>query len=761
MLKSPIRIVAYALMVALCAIAHPALAQVAPRMTIDSIPPGANVIVDGALQGQSGPNFKVRITKGSHKLRLELDGHKPLEQTINVSTAQKLTFQLEKGQSSLDIKFPATNDAAKGGEVFVDGVPSGTVPVLVNLPPGRHLVEVRKPGQKAYTETIEVKAAETRAVWVTMQADQRVGSLLIAADVTADVLVDGQPRGQAPIVVDNLNEGEHLVEVRRAEPGAPPWRQTVRVAGNQQTKVFAQTTPPPPAAGSIMIVSNVLDVEVFIDGAPKGSAGVPINVPPGQHSVMVQSKGHKPVLKVVDVEPGKPRVERIDLEGDNATKRIGVVRVIMSNPVDGAQYFINGRKIDESAALSDQGVEVASGNVIVVVKKEGFGQVKREIQVGPGATETVTIELRNVGKIYFATEPRGAYVMLDRVLIGQTPLTRENVSAGQHTYELSKQGFEPIGDTITVIAGDTANVSAIMRPPAPKPVDKLALQKGLSSFSAIVHDAGHFTGDIAAGYPYFASLRLTVGALKAKIEPVGIIGLDVGAEFRTNLYSDTNVGANLRFQFLQKGPFALGVQTYLGGGGGPRGRNTFTWELGLPITLIAGDLVKLTARPYLQVYTDRYCPDTETLNNLAKNDLASLVSLGDPIKGAEHTGDRCVGRSYNTTGYMNPIYAATGYDPLTGGLTSKPSYIDVNTGKVVNQDYLVDGNGVLDRFVGARLVLQAIAEVSLTPNASMFFIFEGAPPGQKVRQLYTDKFNRFYPIEDIGVYGRIGFTLKY
>ena len=171
--KSPIRILAYALLVALCAIAHPALAQVAPRMTIDSIPPGANVYIDGALQGQSGPNFKVRISKGQHKLVLELDGHKRFEQQINVSVAQKLTYPLEKAPARLDIKFPATNDGAKGGEVFVDGAPAGVVPVLVDLPPGRHLVEIRKPGQKAYTETVEIKAAETRPVWVTMQADQR------------------------------------------------------------------------------------------------------------------------------------------------------------------------------------------------------------------------------------------------------------------------------------------------------------------------------------------------------------------------------------------------------------------------------------------------------------------------------------------------------------------------------------------------------------------------------------------------------------
>ena len=89
------------------------------------------------------------------------------------------------------------------------------------------------------------------------------------------------------------------------------------------------------------------------------------------------------------------------------------------------------------------------------------------------------------------------------------------------------------------------------------------------------------------------------------------------------------------------------------------------------------------------------------------------------------------------------------------GKTNSPTY------RATDVNYQVDGTGVLERFTGARFLLQAIAEVALSPVASMFFIFEGAPPGQKVRQLFTDKFNRFYPIEDIGIYGRLGFTLKY
>ena len=216
----PFRILAVALLMALAAIASPAQAQqVAPRITINSVPPGANVFVDGAPQGQAGPAFKVRINKGQHKIRLELEGYKPVEQTVNITTAVPLSFTLERAPARLDIKFPATNDGARGAEIFIDGQPvSGAVPLMIDLPSGRHLVEVKKPGFKIYTETVEVKAGETRPVWVMMSQDVRAGSLLVAADApNADVMIDGQPRGHrdgAPSTA-RFTAAEHGIALER------------------------------------------------------------------------------------------------------------------------------------------------------------------------------------------------------------------------------------------------------------------------------------------------------------------------------------------------------------------------------------------------------------------------------------------------------------------------------------------------------------------------------------------------------------------
>lgn len=753
------RFLALFLMLALCGSA-PAWAQTPPRITIESTPPGAIVYVDGAVQGQTGPNFKVRINKGQHRIRLELEGHKPIEQVVVITAAQKLAFNMEKAPGRLDVKFPTTNDIARGAEIYVDGQMAGQVPLMIDVPAGRHLVEIKKPGAKVYTENVELKAGETKPIWVQMVAEARNGTLLVAADANdADVFIDGQPRGKAPAMVE-LGEGEHIVEVRRNEAGAPTWRQTVRVSANQQVKLQAQTLPPPPAPGSLIVLSQAQEAEVVIDGTTKGKVGQPISLAAGQHSVSVTAKGYSTVTRVVIIEAGKPLIEKVDLVGSAESRGVGFVRIIMLTPMPAAQYFLNGRLIDESAALSDQGVEVAAGHVVVAVQKDGFGAVKREVNLRPGTTEVVEFELRNVGKLFIASQPPGALVLMDKNLIGQTPLTRENVPTGEHVIEITKDKFEPVTQKVLLKAGDQENVSVILRPLPPPQIDKVALQKNLSSFSAVTIPLGHFTADVGAGYAYFLTGRMNVGVIKkGNLPGVREIGLDVGAELRTTFYH-FEVGGSLRFQAMRIDPFAIGLRTYFGGGGGPRHRNSFQWELGLPITVLAGSMVKLTAEPYVQVYSDQNCPNVGDIRNIYQRDgAAGIEALGDYLKAAEHTGDRCVGRVGDAgippggTVPNNPIYDAIGYIP--GQATLGPVKYDRT-----NAAYQIGGTGILERFNGTRAMLRATVELALSPSMNVWLMVEGAPL-QGDRQMFTDKFNRIFPINEIPIYGRLGLSLKF
>lgn len=147
-----------------------------PRVQIETMPSGANVYVDdrsSGIQCQSGPSCKLRLKKGPHKLILELDGYRSQEQTIAVTGTQRFNFKLLSSPASLDVRTPATNPAAQGGELFVDGKLKGVVPTHLDVSEGKHLIEVRRSGFEPYTEQIEVKAGEQRPIYVSLTSVPR------------------------------------------------------------------------------------------------------------------------------------------------------------------------------------------------------------------------------------------------------------------------------------------------------------------------------------------------------------------------------------------------------------------------------------------------------------------------------------------------------------------------------------------------------------------------------------------------------------
>src|SRR5262249_32600913 len=142
----------------------------------------------------------------------------------------------------------------------------------------------------------------------------------------------------------------------------------------------------------------------------------------------------------------------------------------------------------------------------------------------------------------------------------------------------------------------------------------------------------------------------------------------------------------LKFQFVKLGPIAIGVDTSIGGGGGPTHRNDFTWELGIPVSLVLGDIIHFTAHPYMQLYSDRNCP---TVDDVAKdrNDEGEPTCKAWDVAGGQPRKLQ--------TGFQNP-----GQDPR-------------------------------NRFTSARLMLQAVLEISLGEHVSLFLILEGDPIGER------------------------------
>jgi hypothetical protein len=599
-------------MVVIC-VAGGASAQLRPRppltghkmrIAIDSQPQQAAIYIDSKDYGIEGYTpATVKLPKGLYTIILEAPGFKPLQRQIQVTRsgpAPLFTLERLSRPATLDIR-SVSNDSASGGQLLIDGAPSGTVPARVELSAGQHLVEVKKAGFQGYRETANVVEGETRTMVIELTAEAKKGSILVTADVAgADIYVDGSRRDATPALIGDLLEGEHTIEVRK-DP-LPPFKTVVRVEGNKQTKVDARIQAQVPQVGSFRVVSSTPGAEVLIDGEAKGPANAEIaNLKPGKHFVEVRAKGFQPQSAAQEVASGETRLWQVDLQP--VLEKSQNARLRLVTPVPDAEVFIDGASVGHAPVDRN---DLQAGKHYVVVRARGYAEWKREVNLEAGSTTPLTADLSASGTVKVISNVPAADVFLDGQKVGVTPITLPNLPAGDHFIEVKKLGYQEGAKLAFHLDGGQEKLlpaDLVELRHGLAPAEQQKVYRGMTSFSAVTVEPNKFTADIYGGFYPFGGLRLTVGAFRK-----GYFGIDAGVEGRTIGYLTEGL-AHVKFEAFRGGPVAFGADIAIGGGGGPGGHNDFVFEAGVLFTLLFGDLVRFTSHPYMQVYTDRLCPD--------------------------------------------------------------------------------------------------------------------------------------------------------
>lgn len=682
------------------------------KVRIDSAPPGATIYLDDKKYGPVGTTpLETRLQKGTWTVILEKEGYKPASSSMRVRRTRRLqeTFlPLEKLPNPPKIEITAVADQkVAGAQVWVDGQLQGTAPLLLKVSEGRHLVELKKEGVEPFQQWVDVKEGEKATLNPVFKAVPQVrkGSILIQADVQgAEIYIDGKlHKDVTPAIITGVIEGPHVIEVRK--PPAMPWKQTIQVVDGQTVKVSAElkATMKDPG-GSIRVLSNVQGAQVLLDGTPLGPAPIDIkDVTPGEHVVEVKAEGHMPREERVTVAAGSGTVLKLDLQPVASTQS-GTLKVV--SPVPEAAVIIDGARLGNAP----QQHEMPAGEHFVVVTKPGFRDFEQKVVIQAGQEMTVTAVLQEVGSIRVLSTPSGAEVWMDGVAIGTTPFNSEAVEVGPHVIKITLQGFYDFQKELNIAGGQRAIVNSTLEeiPTGPSKQDLAREQRSLSSFGARTLPLGRSTIDIAGGYPYYLNGQVTVGFGRP-----GNVGLDAGAVVRTFL-SRTEFGAKLRFNLYDKKPLSAGFFTGIYGGGSlldDSQRNTFTLNLGAAASLTAFGMVTVTGRAYLNIWSDRHCPD-------------GMTAGADPI-------DVCPG----------------GPD-LTPDQELRLAELDI------------DRATLGEREGGVRAMLSGALEIAAWQNWSAWAVFEIAP-FQNERAAFTNMFNGPMLAEDIGSYLNLGATYKF
>jgi hypothetical protein len=343
---------------------------------------GGEVLIDGVPRGTIPNTFE--LAAGRHQIEVRKAGHKSFTDWVDLQEGERRTRDISLERAEAPTGTLLVNSDA-GGEVYVDGQRKDVAPAIISgLPAGDHVVEVKKEGFPPWRQTVNVPAGQQVKVAANFGAMTTSSLRIISNEPDVEVFVDGEQKGKAPVTIQGIKPGEHIVGGRKAR--FKPIEQTVRVASGENAIVSfrMEVAPPDRPRAALKIQSAVPNAEVFVDGSSLGRAPIDRNdLDPGKHYVVVHKDGFTDFKREIVLIENQVMTLVADLSATGSLR-------ILSSP-EGAEVKIDGELIGKTPVQRDA---VPSGDHIVEFKMKGFFDHKETMKIEGGREKVFSVDLK-------------------------------------------------------------------------------------------------------------------------------------------------------------------------------------------------------------------------------------------------------------------------------------------------------------------------------------------------------------------------------
>jgi formylglycine-generating enzyme required for sulfatase activity len=201
-------------------------------VNFSSTPPGADILVDGALVGTTP--MQAEIIQGRRDVTLKLAGHKAWQDDFDVIAGEGFDVTGVELEPADGLVFIRTQPS--GASVTANGEFQGLTPLEIALPPGQnHQVTFFHNGYQSITRNVRTQADQEQEITLTLEP-VLANVEVIAEPADAQLFVNGELRGQVNQTYE-LMAASQQVEIRRE--GYVPYMTefTARPGMGQQIRV--------------------------------------------------------------------------------------------------------------------------------------------------------------------------------------------------------------------------------------------------------------------------------------------------------------------------------------------------------------------------------------------------------------------------------------------------------------------------------------------------------------------------------------------
>ena len=358
------------------------------------------------------------------------------------------------------------------GELNIDTVPAGaqvtldgkavdgvTPSTLKELAAGQHTVSVNMPGYQAQSWDLTLPAHGKDNHTFTLVALPPDSLHVDSAPAGAQVTLDGKTVGVTPYTLQDVSVGEFLVAVSKSGFIS----QSAKFLHHQHvpdTLTFTLSPLQPSSSpGTLVVKTSPPGAQVKLDGYAVGTTPLrKTGVLAGHHLVSVELAGYSSNSWDINLSSHGYR--------ECACKLYPVFnqpnKITIHSQPSGARVYLDNKSVGITPLTLSK---IAVGNHAVRAELSGYSAKSQDIALDMHSQQVINLTLDPTpppvpsptpspdhAPVYsppsslpdtltITSDPSGAQVSLDNKVVGITPITLNEVSAGAHTLAVSKGGY--------------------------------------------------------------------------------------------------------------------------------------------------------------------------------------------------------------------------------------------------------------------------------------------------------------------------------
>jgi hypothetical protein len=360
-----------------------------------------------------------------------------------------------------------------GAVISVNGINHGHAPATITgLYPGTYTIRAELKGFQDFTTTASLSGPTRTSVYCPMVPDSTGnGIYVMSSPPRANVYLDGVLRGVAPLMLSNTVPGSHQVIVNLS--GYDDWESTVVVpqSGTKTVAAVLDENDEKTVRG-INVTSKPSGARVLLDSTERGVTPVTLNnIAAGIHILEIEYAGYDAWKSTVSVPDSGLKQVSVNLTPEPAHAPGWIT--VASHPGN-ASVTLDGNFAGRTPVNSTLNLaEIPPGEHTIVVVLSGYRSFAEKINVSPNLVSAVNATLVPFsgpdlkGSLSVISAPAGAAVFVDNASIGISPLTADDLPAGNHVVSLRMEGYEEYSVSILVSGGTTKNITATLMPVTP------------------------------------------------------------------------------------------------------------------------------------------------------------------------------------------------------------------------------------------------------------------------------------------------------